>query len=864
MLRIVQMKYAVLLKRLLCIVLMISTISNCFAVMPYAANRNCAVINFKSSESGPVVFTRVVNKDEVIISPTANELKAFDAPADKVISGWYLEGETGQNPVDFDNLICNGTDLTFIPLFNDAAMYYVFFEAAGSETDIVTVPRNDTVSSQTPVRDGYMFKFWSEDGTNAFDFSTPITKHTFLQAIWEPCEVSYTIKFYLENSNMSSDAVPGNMDQYTFLEYVRLTGSAGSTPVITQDMDGLRDYFEGQVAGSILGYTELQSVQTAEISGDGTTIINAFLTRKAYTITYNLGDQDGREMLLDGVTYRAGVNEPQYSKQVKFGNNIGGPNVDTEYTSPDAYSVLAWITAENQSNHPVIYPKSVLNENLLCYDSQTLERTWEAFWGRIDTKNEFRFFVEPLPDELADNANYILTVPSDATAVSADVRGKTFIYYPQNDMVAYAPYIYPARSVGGYLNGFAPLCPDRSVPPKAYNQHIYQNDEGFHPVSVSDKPTDARRVHAFFFSRNSHSLEFDLQASGSSVSHDFALTQTVPYDKPLAGYEPLQPPTRTGYKFLGWYADLNGVEPFDFTAEFMPDTDLILHAKWQEEKNEYTVNFYEYYGGPLVDSQVVYEGESAVDKAEYIIGSQYALGEFSGWRYHIVDGISSAFDFQLPILKNMDIFASWNPATVEIVYQTGDGTGAVPVNQNCYLPGNTVRIQDGKGLIGNNSGSFLHWVDVDGNVYTVNDLLKIERDTTLTAKYTSSSVNPGGPGPSNPGTVDPGTLEPSAPENNTEIPEIVEPTDPSWPETVDPGVIEPSGTEERPGSPNHKTPRKPLKSGNSKDKVNGPNTGDDTKVWISWLLAITAFLGLVATIAIKKRSEKSEEDDDNC
>ena len=75
--------------------------------------------------------------------------------------------------------------------------------------------------------------------------------------------------------------------------------------------------------------------------------------------------------------------------------------------------------------------------------------------------------------------------------------------------------------------------------------------------------------------------------------------------------------TRNGYKFLGWYLNLDDAQSFDFTTEI--ESNLTLYAKWVEI---YTVTF-NTCGGPAVDAvrltagQIV--GTPATNRNSYVL-----------------------------------------------------------------------------------------------------------------------------------------------------------------------------------------------------------------------------------------------------
>ncbi len=68
-----------------------------------------------------------------------------------------------------------------------SVMHEVTFEFDnGAANEVKEVNDGKTVAApdNDPTKSGNIFKFWSLDGTNAFDFDTPITKDITLKAVW--------------------------------------------------------------------------------------------------------------------------------------------------------------------------------------------------------------------------------------------------------------------------------------------------------------------------------------------------------------------------------------------------------------------------------------------------------------------------------------------------------------------------------------------------------------------------------------------------------------------------------------------------------------------------------------------------------
>lgn len=138
--------------------------------------------------SNPTSYT--ANSDTFTLSNPTKEGYIFD--------GWT--GSNGNIPQK-SITIAKGTTGNLTYTANWAPLqYYVSFDCAGgSSIDSIIVNYNNLVTKpQNPVKDGYVFKYWSYNG-NIFDFNTPITTNTTLVAVWEQQELS--LSEILHNNN---------------------------------------------------------------------------------------------------------------------------------------------------------------------------------------------------------------------------------------------------------------------------------------------------------------------------------------------------------------------------------------------------------------------------------------------------------------------------------------------------------------------------------------------------------------------------------------------------------------------------------------------------------------------------------------
>ncbi|MDT2659532.1 InlB B-repeat-containing protein [Enterococcus hulanensis] len=125
-----------------------------------------------------------------------------------------------------------------------------------------------------------------------------------------------------------------------------------------------------------------------------------------------------------------------------------------------------------------------------------------------------------------------------------------------------------------------------------------------------------------------------------------------------------QDPTKSGYKFAGWYKDSQHTQVFDFDKETISSS-LSLYAKW-EKLEEYKVIFDTAGGDPLND-QLVLEGDCAVAPADPTRPGYV----FVGW-YKDANCLEE-FDFTKEISEDTIIYALWEQETYQVDYQTNGG-----------------------------------------------------------------------------------------------------------------------------------------------------------------------------------------------
>lgn len=211
---------------------------------------------------------------------------------------------------------------------------------------------------------------------------------------------------------------------------------------------------------------------------------------------------------------------------------------------------------------------------------------------------------------------------------------------------------------GDYLNGFAPVSGGEfTVPMGTKNVTIGHIPNGWNltknnGLSYTLTSSDGEVAVSYkFHAKNGHTVVFDTDG-GTTVE-----SQTVEDGETIT--PPDDYPSKTGYRFKGWYKD--GV-PYDFTQPVYDDA--VITAKW-------TVNTYEVYfdAGASDDwypMQTIAYGDKVVKPVDPTLDGY----DFDGW---LLDG--KAYSFDTPVTADMTLTASWKTAQVKTHTVTFTGAG---------------------------------------------------------------------------------------------------------------------------------------------------------------------------------------------
>lgn len=210
----------------------------------------------------------------------------------------------------------------------------------------------------------------------------------------------------------------------------------------------------------------------------------------------------------------------------------------------------------------------------------------------------------------------------------------------------------------------------------------------------SAKDGDSFNGAKFYYTRNSNNLKFHnynayVDGKGGSVQ----------YEAPLSGYN-FMPDYPAGlepnaYVFDGWYTTAGCYEgsKADLSTMTMPASDVILYAKWVPKTH--TVKAYQ-------TKDAIENGEDALHTYLNVPHGTTVTPtpadpkrdpyKFVGWFYISDTGEEKAYNFSMPVNRDLNLYAKWSSNTLmtyTVKYELEDGTQIAPPTTGSALAGTT-------------------------------------------------------------------------------------------------------------------------------------------------------------------------------
>ena len=516
-------------------------------------------------------------------------------------------------------------------------------------------------------------------------------KNTSYTASWKIGESGFTVVFWYENADDDGYSVAGT---YT---------PADVAPGTQKKSDDYKNQsFTGR-DNKHFTYNAAKA-ETVTVKGDGSTVLNVYYTRNTYTLTFRVWESG-----FLGFSHSDSCYKTVKTITAKYGADISGEFKKAPFTT--TYNGRAWKCTDSSK---------------FSYALQTLDRmpgfdaTFNLYDKSSNQKKTIYYYVQKVgttvdANQWPSNANYF------------DLLKQVDTYFN------YATYNEEYHEIQGFTRYSASVA------------GFSNNRKNF-----SDKRLD------LYYMRNSYTLKF--------YNHDTYVTDkqvTVQYEAPLSGYNftPDYPANleKNAYVFAGWYTTPGCYEgsEADLGTMTMPASDVILYAKWTPKthtvKAYQTKDAMENGADALHTWQNVPHGTAVTNPPADPLNGQYT---FVGWFYISDTGEEKAFDFSMPVNRDLNLYAKWSSNTLmtyTVKYELADGTQIAPPTTGSALAGSTKTFNAKTGTElneGYQSGYFpntsSHSVTIDianpaNNTYTFVYVPKAE--VTYTVKYLEKGTN---------------------------------------------------------------------------------------------------------------------------
>lgn len=447
-------------------------------------------------------------------------------------------------------------------------------------------------------------------------------------AKWEKGTAGFTVVFWYENANDVGYSVAG-------------TFTPDNVAPGTQKSSG--DYQNQSFKGRDDKHFTYNAdkVETVTVKGDGSTVLNVYYTRNPYTLKF-------RE--LDCDKWFMHTHNDNCYKVIKTITAKYDADIHSNFPIKDGDKTIWWVVPEGCQSF-------VPGNNLGTIDTMPGENiTFEKKASESGAK--IYYYVETLNGEAGDTTH----------------NGKNYKQYKVVDLK------YSTRVSLTYAEEFHPIT------------GFTQGDSD--PYLPKDGKVKMKQNNYLYYTRNSYELSFynynaEVDGKGGSVQ----------YEAPLSSYsfEPEYPDKleKNAYVFDGWYTTSGCYEgsKADLSTLTMPASDLVLYAKWVPKTHTVTTyltkEVLDNNGQAIQTWTNVPHGTAVTDSPANPERKPYT---FVGWFYISDTDEEKAFDFSMPVNRDLNLYAKWRAdVNVDYVihYQLENGTTIAEDTTGSALAGTT-------------------------------------------------------------------------------------------------------------------------------------------------------------------------------
>lgn len=591
-------------------------------------------------------YQQNVSNDEYTLADTETK-KGFTESA--VGDGLAKTDYTGFYSLLYDTTTKIAADgSTVVEVYYDRYYYLMNFDLDGGYgVEPIYARFGAPINVGKPTKPGYTFVSWTP--------SIPATMpadNTSYKASWKIGTSGFTVVFWYENANDNGYSVAGT---YTPANVAPGTEKK-SEDYKNQSFTGRDDkHFTYNAA----------KAETVTVKGDGSTVLNVYFTRNTYTLTFK-----NAVLNCGKVEHSHSHSECCTKKDVHLWGTIFSPcNTNKcpygyEHShSSSCYKDLT-ITAKYQADIHSNFPIKDGDETIWWKVPQGTETYGNSdeqrYLGSIDTMPGENITFEKYNTESGAKIYYYVETLNGA-AGDTTYNGRTYKQYKVIDLE------YDSGTSLTYAEEFHPIT------------GFTQGDSN--PYLPKNGSVRMKQNNYLYYTRNSYSLKFYnyndyVTGKGGSVQ----------YEAPLSGYhfEPEYPANleKNAYVFDGWYTTAGCYEgsKADLNTMTMPASDVILYAKWTPKthtvKTYLTKEVLDANGTPLGTWDKVPHGTVIKNPPANPKRDPY---KFINWFYISDTGEEKAFDFSMPVDRDLNLYAKWSSNTpmeytIRYAVENADGT----------------------------------------------------------------------------------------------------------------------------------------------------------------------------------------------
>lgn len=630
---------------------------------------------------------------------------------------------------------------TEVPLYYDRYYFLMKFNLNGGYgVEPIYARYGAPINVGEPKKAGYNFGYWAEtEGGEKVTLPTvmPAENKTYF-AVWNSAEgTKYTVEYFLQDADD-----PAKYDYIAFEEHYAATGSTVNGKNFTAIPTGIStiDQYERKYAI----YNDEKTTGEATVAGDGSTILRVYYDRKDFTLKFYYAMSSGTQYyVVGGSTYYFGYQLA--SADIDRSNEVALLDQFNTSTS-DAYKQRGTVKSLPTLKKDGLY---TLGTDISEVGGTTYNYHYFTFTAKYGAD-----LTELWPVDVLNDVEYTGTQsngwPGKNAVVSA-WNGEYNVYYSQtykNETIKgkYSELDYqllwktgePEDSTVSYLCFWENGAPITWNTPKLFVYNIwvpilegqdttalntrtrngvtYYLRDSYNTVDNSTpKEQTAPSVVGFTYKEWDHNEieDFDSQKYKEAYDVDFYYTRNtyqlnffgkdeatdwLYYEQPLKGkyYEPEYPANMEpgAYTFGGWYTSKSFAEGtyLNFDTAKMPAHSATLYPRWVSEthtvKTYLTKEAMESNQAPLTTIDNVPHGTTVSAPADPKNG-EYT---FIGWFYTTETGEEQAFNFEMPVKRNLNLYAKWNSEkllTYTVKYELENGTQIAPPTTGSALAGTT-------------------------------------------------------------------------------------------------------------------------------------------------------------------------------